>query len=149
MSEAAEQFKAFLTPPDASKPVTVVPKRVLVWKDGLPTPVDDVLISKAGIEQSMRAALSLKYRGYWDVDKQDWVIEAEFLGMTNIEVLAIRMAQGAANGDLDMMKQILDRTLGKPKQSVESVNMNMSYQDFLEQKAKDLNQPHTLDVNDL
>lgn len=44
-----------------------------------------------------------------------------------------------ANGNLEAADRLLDRVLGKPKQAVESVNMNMTFADWLSQLDKEEN----------
>lgn len=141
-----QDFKEFI---NAQNPVAVIPQRVLAWKDGLPFPSEAKLITKPAIEQGIRAAMSTPYRGYWDKDQGCYVMEADFIGMSNYEVMVVRLAGAAANGDLDAIKEVMNRTIGKPKQAIETVSMSMTYQDFLEQKAKEMEQPQTLRVNDL
>ena len=60
--------------------------------------------------------------------------------MSNIEVMWIRLAEKAANGDTGAMNMMFDRILGKPKQSVETASVSMTYQDFLEQLKRSENQ---------
>ena len=56
--------------------------------------------------------------------------------MSNIEVMWIRLAEKAANGDMGAMSMMFDRLLGKPKQSVETASVSMTYQEFLKELAK-------------
>jgi hypothetical protein len=51
--------------------------------------------------------------------------------MTHIEIAAMRMAQAAAQGDLDSAKELFDRVLGKSKQVSESTNLNLTIDDIL------------------
>jgi hypothetical protein len=120
-----------LPPPLTDFAPVVINRRMIVWgKDGLPAPATTPLITKPQIEALVSASLSLPYDG----DKLG--LEPEFDGLTNVEVMMIRMARGAANGDLELAKELLDRVLGKPKQSVESKSLSLSYEDFLNEVAR-------------
>lgn len=78
----------------------------------------------------------MPYQGEYNEELDMYIIEPRFEGMTNAEVMWIRTAEKAASGDLAATNLILDRVLGKPKQSVESMSMSMSYPEFLEFLAK-------------
>lgn len=56
--------------------------------------------------------------------------------MTNGEVAAIRHARKAASGDFKATQDILDRIMGKPKQSVESTTTTLNYLDYLDYLAE-------------
>lgn len=65
---------------------------------------------------------------------------------TLYEIMKIKEAEyAAATGNYKAVQAIDDRQLGKPKQSVESVNMNVSYTDFLESLALQ-EEPETIDI---
>ena len=55
--------------------------------------------------------------------------------MTNAEVMIVKLARSAAGGDQEATSMLLDRVLGRPKQSVESKNLSMTYADVLKEKA--------------
>jgi hypothetical protein len=138
----------------------VVQRRVITWTpEGLPVPTSQPLLSKRGIEELASVALSLpyvvpqpelppepapeapltvteKYERERDAILDKYHAEVEkFAGMTNAEVMMVRQAEKAANGDSGAANDILDRVLGKPKQSVESKNLNLTYEDMLKEKA--------------
>jgi hypothetical protein len=107
--------------------------KVIEWKDGKPIPVTKPILSKDKIANIAQAAISLEYREEDDV----LGIDKEYYGLSIAEVLFIKMARSAAStGDIKVISALLDRVLGKPKQEVESKNLNMTYQDFLEQLAR-------------
>jgi hypothetical protein len=104
----------------------------LEWNDnGLPRVVGKEIISKAAVNDLNNAAFTLPY--VLEVDENGEVLEGEkeFEGMINAEVAAIRRARSAAKGDYDSHVFMLDRICGKPKQSVESTSMSMTYQEYL------------------
>lgn len=101
------------------------------WVNGVPEPAFRN-INPTSIKQLATTALSLPYVGEFDEELGIFIIEPRFQGLSNAEVMWIKVAEKAAGGDLGATNIILDRILGKPKQSVESANVNMSYQEFLE-----------------
>jgi hypothetical protein len=137
----------------------MVQKRLIVWgPDGVPRPSSVPALTSQGITELSTVALSLPYklkplevfpplgkdasniekaRRQQEEEKaqRDYEDELEFEGMTNAEVMIIRMARLAAAGDNEATAAILDRTLGRPKQSIESKSMTMTYADVLKEKA--------------
>lgn len=59
------------------------------------------------------------------------IMQTDFGDMTHIEIAAIKMAAYAAAGDLNSMKELFDRVLGKAKQVSESTNLNLTLDDIL------------------
>ncbi len=124
----------------------VINKRMIVWgPDGVPRPSSVPTISKQGIEDLAAVALSLPYKipevplDLSDAEHKKAVArreeEMEFEGMTNAEVMIVKLARSAASGDPDATTMLLDRVLGRPKQSVESKSVTFSYADVLKEKA--------------
>lgn len=110
----------------------VINRRMIVWgPDGVPRPESVPMLSPKNVEDLASTALSLPYK----TDPFS-VSDEEFVGMTNAEVMLVRMARLAAGGDLSAANVLLDRVLGKPKQSIESKNVNVSYADVLKEKAE-------------
>lgn len=95
-----------------------------MWKDGVPTVEIACQQVKEIIPDVLLTALLEPF-----VD--DLGIYPEFAGLTKLEVMAKNIASNAALGGIDSVNQMLDRILGKPKQSSESKNLNVTYQDFL------------------
>lgn len=103
------------------------------WVDGRPIPVYSHPLNKQQVSDLVTSALSLQYTGEIDTETGEPVnFDSRFMGMTNAEVMAIRLAEKAASGDHKATEQLLDRILGKPKQSVETVGVKMNYKDFLD-----------------
>ena len=66
----------------------------------------------------------------------EFKIDADLEGMTNGEVMMLQMSRSAARGDHKAADMLLDRILGKPKMVSESKNLNLNYQDYLEELAR-------------
>lgn len=107
--------------------------KLIAWENNVPVPVYVPPVTKGGISQMMHTALSMPYMGQYDQDTGEYVdIEPRFVGLTNLEVMTIRAAEKGARGSLKAMDMLLDRTLGKPKQEIESKVMTLTYQDVLD-----------------
>lgn len=110
------------------------------WVDGRPIPVYSQPLNKQQVSDLVTSALSLQYTGDTDPETGEPInFDMRFAGMTNAEVMAIKLAEKAANGEMKAIEQLLDRILGKPKQSVETVGVKMNYKDFLDVIAGDSN----------
>jgi hypothetical protein len=112
-------------------PVTTGGK-LIRWVNGQPVPTYAPPLNKDQMSNLITAALSTEYKGDLDpVTGEPYNFNIRFTGMTCAEVMAIRLAEKAAAGDSKSITEILDRILGKPKQSVESVGVKMNYRDYL------------------
>ena len=114
---------------------------LFAWSAGMPQPSGGRVskaMQKEQINQLLLAALSLPYKGVWNADTQQYEMDdPDYANATYGEVISHKLVQrAAAQGDIRAIQEVLDRTLGKPKQAVESVNMSLSYTDFLEQLAQ-------------
>lgn len=118
-------------------------RTLIEWVNGEPRPYTEFVVPKNQIENVFTAALSLPYEGTPDpAEPTELYIEPEFKGMTNLEVGAIKTARKFAQGDLDTVRLLTDRLLGKPKQAIENMNVEVSLKDYLdsldlEKKAKE------------
>lgn len=149
----------------------VVNRRIIVWgPDGMPVPSAQPMLTKPGIEALTTVALSLPYKirdkvpfeltvplpvdasqaakAQRETDlaraEYEWEQDQEFVGLTNAEVMIIRLARAAAEGNLSSIESLLDRSLGRPKQSVETKSMSMTYADVLKEKAARLRENEAL-----
>jgi hypothetical protein len=59
----------------------------------------------------------------------------QYAGMTVGEVMMAKLAITAARGSLPAIKMMLEYTLGRPVQQIESKSMRMNYQDYLAEMA--------------
>jgi hypothetical protein len=94
-------------------------------------------VSRQLIEDYGVTALSSPYSGFRNPETGMMEVEPEYFGMTNYEVIWLRMAQMAAQGSLDHAKYVMDRTIGRPKQSIESTNININYENFLDRLVQE------------
>lgn len=116
----------------------IIQKRMIVWgTDGVPRPAAVPSLSTASISELAVVALSLPY-------KPDPLCpsDVEFEGMSNAEVMIVKLARSAAGGSQAATTELLDRVLGRPKQSIESKSLSMSYADVLKEKATRLAEAH-------
>ena len=111
-------------------------KVMITWINGVPEPTYGKIVNPQSVKKLAQVAASLPYEGEWDEDLEMYVLDPRFKGMSNVEVMWIRLVEKAANGDMAATNMILDRILGKPKQSVESASVSMTYQEFLKEIAK-------------
>jgi len=105
----------------------------VVWEGGVPHVEYRQMVNKDVLNDLPMAALSMPYKRteqeiFLDVDP-------EFEGMSNAEVMNIRLARRAASGEMDATKTILDRILGRPKQQIESRTISETYTQYLERIA--------------
>ncbi len=103
---------------------------VVNWASGNPVVEYSRMLTKDTITQLPIAALSMPYKR---TEEEIFLGEdLEFEGLTNAEVMDIRMARAAARGDKESYKIIKDRVLGKPKQEVVKTELTMSYSEYLD-----------------
>ena len=60
--------------------------------------------------------------------------ELEFLGKSRLEVAVLTLAQDSSR-DVDARKEFLDRTMGKPKQRVDSTSVSLNLTEYLQMLA--------------
>lgn len=105
-------------------------KTVIKWVDGSPVPVEMYSMSKHQIGNTLGVIMASEYE---PVDDDDRALNG---GKTKAQVLLERLVESAMDGDLESMKEVLDRMVGKPVahqvQDVRAVNVNMTYEDFLD-----------------
>jgi hypothetical protein len=66
--------------------------------------------------------------------------------MTAFERAALTLASSAAAGDREAINTLLDRIIGRPKQTSESVSVSFSIDDILTGKATMTNPPNFPDI---
>jgi hypothetical protein len=67
-----------------------------------------------------------------DLYDADAVLEPEFVGKTNLEVMVLKRTRRAArSGDMDEVESLLDRIVGKPKTTAEVTKKVITYEDAL------------------
>lgn len=108
-----------------------VQRRLVAWDPTTQAPTVKTvpMIPKSEIHNLAQAALSLPYH-------DPIGLEPEFAGMTNAEVMVIKLSREAARtGDSSLIETLLDRVLGKPKQSAEVLQVRANYEDYLKELA--------------
>jgi hypothetical protein len=119
---------------DPARALGVVIQRRLVQFDpvtGYPVVVIVPTLTKTQIGDTAAAALSLPYEDPLN-------LEPQYKGLTNVEVAMTKVAKRAAlNADLADVEMLLDRAIGRPKNTAENVNLNVNgtYEDFLRSVA--------------
>ncbi len=120
-------------------------EQIIKWIDGQPTPAYRQILTNTAVQQLPLTVISLPYERTLEEELND--IDPEFEGLSNGEVMLIRLAREAANGDQSAMTILLDRILGKPKFQAEVKTLSFTYQEFLEELARKENVGRS--VNDL
>jgi hypothetical protein len=102
--------------------------KLINWVDGNPIPAEGRVFTEQNIKDLAKCAASMKY------SEEDDALQLypELYGLSYMEVSLIKLAQTAAEGHLPATEMLLDRTIGRPKQTTENKNLNMTYQDLLD-----------------
>lgn len=103
--------------------------------DNMPVPVYAPIPTAAFITSLTYAAMSAEYEPETDHAGEVTDKEKRFIGWTCAEVMAYKRAQAAARGCLDSQKFMMDRTLGKAVQQIHQTNVNMTFQEALDNMA--------------
>jgi hypothetical protein len=112
---------------------------------GVPVLSTGPVFTRAQVSELALAAASQLY-----VDPNDELAvslglpPSRFWGMTNLEVMLIKQAEAAARTG-ENVDAILDRIIGKPKQSIESHKVVETYEGMLQRLAKDASIPASVD----
>lgn len=110
----------------------VVNQRVIEWdpRTGEPVVTTVPVVTRAQTHDALHAVLAQTY----DADP---ILEPEFVGRTNLEVMLIRRVRHAAkSGDADEVDALLDRVLGKPKQTSEVRRVELTYEELVNGLAR-------------
>jgi len=98
------------------------------WKNGIPCLVFKEAYSKPAMSSLIHSVLALPYEMR---DLTHYPEDAQYEGLTYGEVMIIRRAKSAAHGESEDVDFFADRVLGKPKQSVESTTMSVTFQEYV------------------
>lgn len=116
-----------------------VQRQVPGWdKKGNPILLTVPVLTKTQVVDMVVAAVA---RPYFDPD-DELAVEmglppSRFYGHTNMEVMLMKLAEAAAQtGDRGDVDALLDRILGKPKQTSETVKTTMTYEERLREIAR-------------
>ena len=100
-------------------------KSVIVWKDNLPTVESREIFPTENLKLITETILAEPY-------DDPLGIFPKYKGMSNGEVVLRQLIRRATLGCKDATKELLDRIVGKPKQTIESKRLTMTYQDYLD-----------------
>jgi hypothetical protein len=110
--------------------VPTVNARFIIWRDGKPMPATRPIIPKEEYQNILLAALSLPYDGP----------EPEYQNLSNIEVAILKhVEQVAAKPTAKRLFPILDRTMGKPMQTIKTTSLTGDLNQFLDQIREERN----------
>lgn len=107
---------------------------IIKWVDGKPVPTEKEILTKEAVTELPIAVMSIPYKR--TPLEIEFGIDEDLEGMSNGEVMMLRMSRDAARGDHKATDMLLDRILGKPKMVSENKNLNLSYQDYLLELAR-------------
>ena len=131
---------------------SLVRGRLIDWDPatGLPVPTSRPLLTTPQIEALATTALSLLYdpeepeegdftnKKSYALAHKKWEAECnKYAGMTCGEVMMVKLAQHAADGNHAATEELLDRVLGRPKQTAEVKSVSMKYEDYLKKMAEE------------
>lgn len=111
-----------------------VTRRIVSWDaDGNPVVQNVPMLTKSQIIDIVAAAVSQPYSSPDDeLAVELGLPPSEFHGATLMEVMLVKAAREAAEtGDPDMVEKLLDRLLGKPKQTSEVLKTVATYEERL------------------
>ncbi len=120
-------------------------QKIIKWVDGKPVPIEKPILSKEAVSDLPIAVMSVPYKR--TPLEEEFGIDKDLEGMTNGEVMMLQMSRSAARGDHKAADMLLDRILGKPKMVSESKNLNLTYQDYLQEIADRESKSETADID--
>lgn len=124
MAKALKQPAPDLNKEPARAPVQYT--GMLIWENGQPRAVVsrnfDGPKTGPSLKSLMQEVLNLPYTGS----------HPDYQGLTKGEAMILAMTDRAAAGDLDAVKEILDRIMGRPTQSIQSVKVTGTLEEFLD-----------------
>lgn len=125
-----EHEEAAAPAPQTGAAVVAVLRRLVTWDaDGNPVVTTEKQLNKGALQDLYMVAAAQPYV----VDPHD-PQDAQYEGMTCAEVMVRKQTQTAARlGDAEV---VMDRLLGRPKQSVESTKLTLTYEDTLKEIAR-------------
>lgn len=103
-------------------------RKAIEMRNGMPVPVLRATVSAESVKRGQLEALAQPYE-WREGDPEHWQ------GMSKVQVGHERQATEVANGNMDELNRVHDRILGKPKQAIEQVSVNMTLQQWLSMLA--------------
>jgi hypothetical protein len=111
-----------------------VNQRIVTWDaQGNPLVRNQQVFTKAQVSEIAMAAASERYVSADDeLAVELGIPPSEYYGLTNLEVMLIKQARWAAtSGETDVIEKVLDRLIGRPKQTSESHSIVETYEEAL------------------
>lgn len=137
-------------PSDAMSKIPHFGGTVFDWQNGVPVAYESkIAFNKQKAQDIFYAAAALPYRGVWDEEMQEYVIDdPRFIGLTCQEVVTMKALENALRGDRQAIVDWMDRMIGRPKQAVESLTVSATYTDYLNMLEKEMmgDDDNTIDI---
>ena len=105
---------------------------VIVWKNNLPVVESREYFPTHEIKSVTESIMAEPF-------DDPLGIFPEFVGCSYGEVILRQLVRRAALGCKDATKELLDRLVGRPKQTVESKKLSLTYQDYLNELNRTTN----------
>jgi hypothetical protein len=104
---------------------------LLDWSSGYPIPTPNPSMTKELFSEIKNRVAGQMYAPYTcPITKVD-TFDPTLAGLTVMEAMFVLLTRMGLSGDKSAIQEVMDRIEGKPKQSVESVSVSMSYTDHL------------------
>lgn len=124
-------------------PPTTVQRRILAFdREGNPALAVVPLVTKAVMQDLHNAAAAMPYTS---PEINPAHPDHQYDGMSCAEVM-VRKRQARAAYTGEDVEPVLDRLMGKPKQTSESLRINVTYEERIKQIAKDVSARPPIDV---
>ena len=105
-------------------------RRFITWDaDGNPRVASEEVLTRAAVQDLYMAAAAQMYEPDPHVPS-----DAQYAGLTCAEVMVRKQIQQAARSGA--AETVMDRLVGKPKQSTEITKLNLTYEDTLREIAR-------------
>lgn len=105
-------------------------RRFITWDaDGNPRVASEEVLTRAAVQDLYMAAAAQMYE-----PDPNAIGDAQYAGLTCAEVIVRKQIQQAARSGA--AEGVMDRLIGKPKQSTEITKLNLTYEDTLREIAR-------------
>lgn len=109
----------------------------IIWDNGIPSTHYVQPVTDDTIKESLRKALSKEYTPTPDALGEVPASELKYAGWSRLDVMNDRVVEQATLGDLEAYKQVMDRTVGKPKQTIEQTGtVQLTFQQWIDQRLE-------------
>jgi hypothetical protein len=107
-------------------------RSLVIREDGTPMPTYSEPITIIGIKEQLFIEISKEYEGEYDPEFECKTMPNGYRNKRKIDAAITRQVDAAAAGDQKAFEIIMNYTIGRPKQAIESVQVSMTYQDYLQ-----------------